>query len=289
MSNLVLEGGTNALAQPSPWRHDAADINREERKRKLSPSSFFFSQAQAIALAASYFDRSRLSCRVRPGVAKKHTHRIHLALFGQLMASLEFLLKDFVARVIDVIPTFDEALIRAEWLRVDTARILSMRSTVTTAGALLLHPTVGWQQPEIANRRYKELFSSQPILADEVQELDRLWILRHSVAHNAGFVSAYDAARAGFPHIADKVADIDEEFILETFKFLVDIAERVAQGVGDTVLCRWLASRKTLGPNYIRDKEIYTALKLLSTFVDSRAQDLPRITKGPYTMDFARV
>jgi hypothetical protein len=278
-----------SVEQPNPWRHDAADIKREELKRKLSPASFFYSQGRAIALAASYFDRRRLSPRVHAGVAMKHMHRIHLAMFGQLMASLEFLLKDFVARVIDVVPIFDEALIKADWLRVDTARILSIRSAVTTAGALLLHPTIGWQQPEMANRRYKDLFSSQPILPDEVQDLDRLWILRHSVAHNAGFVSAYDAARAGFPHIADKVADIDEEFILETFDFLARIAERVAQGVGETVLCKWLASRKALGPNYARDKDIYTALKLLSTFVDSRAQDLPRITKGPYTRDFARV
>lgn len=277
------------LTQPDPWEYDAADIAREELKRKLSPASFFFSQGQAMVLAASYFDKPRLAAKVRPGVAKKHRHRIHLALFGQLMASLEFLLKDFVAKVIDAVPTFDEALLKADWLRVDTARILSMRSAVTTAGSLLMHPTVGWQQPDMVNRRYKELFSSQPILPSEVQELERLWVLRHSVAHNAGFVSAYDAARAGFPHIADKVADINEDFVRETFDFLAEIANRVAEGVGDTVLCRWLATRKALGPNYSRDKGTYTSLKLLSTYIPSRAQDLPKITKGPYSKDFARV
>jgi hypothetical protein len=277
------------LTQPDPWEHDAADIEREELKRNLSPASFFFSQGQAMVLAASYFDRPRLAASVRAGVAKKHRHRIHLALFGQLMASLEFLLKDFVAKVIDAVPTFDEALLKADWLKVDTGRILSMRSAVTTAGSLLLHPTVGWQQPEMVNRRYKDLFASQPILPAEVQELERLWVLRHSVAHNAGFVSAYDAARAGYPQVADKVADINEELIDETFDFLTEIARRVAEGVGDTILCRWLATKKALGANYRRDKETYTSLKLLSTFVPSRARDLPKITKSPYTKDFARL
>jgi hypothetical protein len=264
-------------------------MEREERKREQSPASFFFSQGQALVLAAEYFKDDRLNRDARGGVADKHRHRIHLALFGQLMASLEFLFKDFIARVVDLVPTFDDHLLKADWIKVDAARILSMRSAVTTAGSLLLHPTLGWQQPEEVNRRYKALFGVEPITAAEVHTLETLWILRHSVAHNAGFVSAYDAARAGVTELADKVADIDQKYVSDSFDFLCKIAQRVADNVGHQVVMRWLATRKALGPDYIRDKDTYCALKLLATYVASRAKDLPTITKGPYTSDFNKV
>ena len=277
------------LTDPQAWEFESADVRREELKRNLSPASFFFSQGQALVLAAGYFRDDRLSRIAFAGVAKKHRHRLHLAIFGQLMASLEFLFKDFVAKAIDAVPTFDDQLVKADWLKVDTARILSMRSASTTAGSLLLHPTLGWQQPEEVNRRYKALFNAEPIAANEIEDLDRLWILRHSVAHNAGFVSAYDAARSGMAHLSDQVAHIDDEFLRASFAFLCTISKRVAERVGDTLVCRWLSTRKPLGPNYLRDKATFTSLKLLATFVPSRARELPSITKGRYTSDFRRV
>lgn len=277
------------MLDPQVWTTDTADRNREEEKRWDSPSSFFFSQGQALVLSAEYFCDSRLRRKARSGVALKHLHRLHLAIFGQLMASLEYLVKDFVAGVIDAVPIFDEKLIKAEWLKVDTARILSMRSASSSAGSLLLHPSLGWQQSDEVNKRYKYLFGVEPILQTEIQTLEKLWVLRHSVAHNAGFVSGYDAARAGIPYLAEEVAHLDEDFIKDAFEFLSAIAKRLAEHVGQNVLFKWLATRKAIGPDWNRDKETYTHLKLLATYVPSRAQDLPRITKGSYTEDFKKL
>lgn len=275
-----------ALQDPKTWTHDAKDMKREEAKREQSPASFFFSQGHALVLAGAYFHNERLTVGSRGGVATKHRHRIRLALFGQLMASLEFLLKDFVAKVVDTVPTFDKDLLKAKRLQVDAARILSMKSAATTAGALLLHPTMGWQDPEEVNKRYESLFSAAPIANEERPVLEELWILRHSVAHNAGFVTAYDAARAGMPHLAGEVADIDQPFLKDSFQFLCQIARRIAEDVGDKVVCRWLKERQLAGRDYSRDKEVYTRLKLLRTYVPSRARELPKMRKSAYTSDF---
>ena len=167
---------------PIRWTSDAADMAREERKREVSPSSFFYSQGQALVLAAEYFRDDRLAPGARGGVARKHRHRIHLALFGQMMAALEFLLKDFVASVVDLVPTFDEALLQSRWLEVDARRVLSLRSASSTAGSVLLHGTLGWHDSETVNKRYSALFQKAPIENTEVPDLDRLWLLRHSVA-----------------------------------------------------------------------------------------------------------
>jgi hypothetical protein len=208
---------------PAKWQSDAADIAREEQKREHSPSSFFFSQGGALVLAAEYFCDSRLATGTHWGVAAKHRHRIHLALFGQLMAALEFLFKDFVASVVDLIPTFDEQLQKSDWIQVDTRRVMTFRSVSSTPGALLIHPTQGWHDPRQVNLRYKHLFKREPIAKDEIPLLDQLWILRHSVAHNAGFLTTYDAIRGEMPDLAESVAAIDAQYITEAFRTICEI------------------------------------------------------------------
>ena len=276
------------LTDLHPWVHDAADLKREEQKRWYSPSSFFFSQGQSLVLAASYFRDTRLTSTARGGVARKHRHRIHLALFGQLMASLEYLFKDFIAQVIDLTDVFDEKVKKAKWIEVDAGHVLSVRTVKTTPGALLLHSTLGWQDSRTVNVRYSDLFLFQPIDQPEIDTLDRLWVLRHSVAHNAGFVTARDAARAGVPALSNAVVDLNEEFIRETFDFLCNIAKRVATEVGDRVVLEWLRSKKEVEANWKRDKQTYTWLKYLAAYIPSRARELPKIRKGTYTADFAR-
>lgn len=270
------------------WPYDAADLQREEEKRWYSPASFFFSQGQALVLAASYFRNDRLTPQARGGVARKHRHRVHLALFGQLLASLEYLFKDFIAQVVDVVDIYDEQIKKADWITVDAGHILSVRTARGTPGAMLLHPTMGWQNPKNVNARYSRLFEFSPIHASEIETLEQLWVLRHSVAHNAGFVTSHDAARAGMPHLSNEVAAIDDEFIREAFYFLCEIASRVAESVGDTVLIAWLKSRVDAGKDYKRDKQTYSLLKWLATYVDSRAQAIPRVLKGQYSDDWAR-
>lgn len=271
---------------PAAWQSDAADIRREEDKRERSPGSFFWSQGHALVLAAQYFDNNRLVPQARGAVATKHRHRIHLALFGQLMAAFEFLLKDFVASVIDTVPEFDEALVKADWVEIDPNRVLLFRSAAASPGALLIHPTLGWHDPPKVNSRYQELFKRQPIAKAEFPTLAQLWILRHSVAHNAGYVTAYDARRGGMPELTESVAAIDAAFIADSFAFLSTIAKRLATDVGEAVLRAWLQGKAGDGANYRRDKDNYVALKLIAAYVESRSQPLPQIRKGSYTVDF---
>jgi hypothetical protein len=119
---------------PEPWNADTTDTERDERKRQSSPASFFFSQGQAICLSADYFTDDRLVENARGGVAKKHRLRIHLALFGQLMASFEYMLKDFIARAIDVSDILDEKVKTSKWIDIDVARVLGIRTAQYAVG-----------------------------------------------------------------------------------------------------------------------------------------------------------
>lgn len=277
------------LQKLDEWKHDSCDVKREEDKRWQSPSSFFFSQGKALVLAAGYFADDRLVSKARGGVAVKHRHRIHLALFGQLMASFEYFLKDFVAAVVDSTSIFDEQIKKAKWIDVDVDRILALRNIVQpSTGTFLLHPTLGWYDPENVNNRYTDLFQYQPLLCSEIPELNRLWVLRHSVAHNAGLVTANDAGRMGLCNLSNSVVDIDATLISEAFSFLGAIAYRIAENVGDRVVLKWLQSQANQGPDYKRDSHTYTWLKLLATCIRSRTKDLPKITKSSYTKDFTR-
>ena len=83
-------------------------------------------------LAAGYFTNKRLAKSARGGIGFKHRHRIHLALFGQLMASFEYFLKDFVARAVDATTNLDEKIQKEKWLEINVDRVLANRS-----GALL--------------------------------------------------------------------------------------------------------------------------------------------------------
>lgn len=169
--------------------------------------------------AAKYFSDERLVDNASGEVAKKHRHRIQLALFGQLMASYEYMLKDFLARIIDIIDIFDQKLIKQKWISIDTERILSQRIAQTTVGSLLIHPTLSWQDPDQVNERCKFVLGNEIIFPSEIPTLNRLWVLRHSVAHNAGFVTSPDAGRIGSAIISEKVINTDDNFILETFEF----------------------------------------------------------------------
>ncbi len=273
-----------AFPTPDVWHRDTADARRDERKRGASPTSYFFTQGQSLVLAASYFSDDRLAVAARGGVALKHRHRIQLALFGQLMASFEYMLKDFVAKEIDASTLLDERILKEKWIGVDTARILAVRNATSTPGAMLVHASQGWHAPRTVNDRYVALFDRTPISNTETSTLDKLWVLRHSVAHNAGYVTQYDATRIGSTDLQDDVANVDAEFIRETFEFLRPIARRVAD-IGNALLISWL---HTVGAtkDFERDRPTYQALKQLSAYVESRTRELPEMSEATYEADF---
>lgn len=274
---------------PQTWERDTAESQRDENKRLYSPCSFFFSQGQALITAAKYFSDDRLVDNASGEVAKKHRHRIRLALFGQLMASYEYMLKDFLARIIDIVDIFDQKLIKQKWISIDTERILSQRVAQTTAGSLLIHPTLGWQDPNQVNERYKFVLGNEIILPSEIPTLNRLWVLRHSVAHNAGFVTSPDAGRIGSATISEKVINTDDDFMLDTFEFLKPIAKRLAETCGNSALQQWLKSTVDLDANYERDRLIYERLKLVGTYLPGRPRPLPEFIEQDYLNDRANI
>lgn len=273
--------------QPAAWNRDSADIARENTKREKSPCSFFCSQGRSLCLAAEYFSDDRLSEEARGGVANKHRHKNQLAIFGQLMAAFEYMLKDYVAKAIDATSVFDDKIKTQTWLEVSTDRVLSQRIAQSSIGSMLVHPTLGWHSPETVNERFKNLFNVSPISGAELGTLSTLWILRHSVAHNAGFVTAHDAARIKQPALAEKVVSIDGQFIADAFAFLKVIAERTASDCGKSILKRWFCTVKEYGQNFQRDEIAYGRVKHLATCVVSRTQSLPAIAEATYQADWA--
>lgn len=271
------------------WNRDSVDIARENTKRKESPCSFFFSHGRSLVLAAEYFHDDRLSEEARGGVALKHRHKIQLALFGQLMAAFEYMLKDFIAKSIDAAAVFDEKLKQQEWLSITTERVLSQRIAQSTIGSMLVHPTLGWHSPETVNDRYKAIFNVTPFDGGDIKKVFVLWVLRHSVAHNAGFVTAHDSARINQPVLTEKVAQIDEIFIKDTFNYLCLIASRLAVSCGKSMLKQWFKSMKTYGQNWERDQNAYMAIKLLGSYVSSRNQELPTYDQAAYSADWVAI
>ena len=270
----------------SPWTRDTADITRENKKRQASPTSFFHSQGRTLCLAAEYFKDERLADDARGGVAIKHRHKNQLAIFGQLMAAFEYMLKDFVAKSIDATNVFDEKIKEQDWLSITTDRVLSQRVAQTSIGSMLVHPTLGWHTPETVNARFKNLFNCPAFQGADIKTLNTLWILRHSIAHNAGFVTAHDAARIGQPKLSEKVVDINADFIKETFDFLKAISNHIATTCGKSILKQWFKSKKEYGADFARDEVEFTKVKLLSTCVTSRTADLPILTVVEYNADW---
>lgn len=269
------------------WAHATADVVRENTKRQSSPASFFCSHGQTLCLAAGYFRDDRLSEAARGGVASKHRHKNQLAIYGQLMAAFEYMLKDFVAKVIDATSAFDDKVKAQDWLSVTTDRVLVQRVVQASIGATLVHPTLGWHTPDVVNQRFKAVFNTQPILGTEIRTLNILWIIRHSVAHNAGFVTAHDAARINLPALAERIVKIDEEYIQEAYEFLKVIAQRVASGTGTAVLRQWLQTVKPYGSDFARDQPTYVRLKHLASCVVPRTHELPVVGEPDYNADWA--
>lgn len=237
-------------------------------------------------LAAGYFTNERLAEAARGGIALKHRHRIHLALFGQLMASFEYFLKDFVAKAVDATTNLDEKIRKERWLEVDVDRVLANRSGMATVGSTLVHSTLGWHSPALVNERYARLFSRNAFSADASETLEKLWVLRHSVAHNAGMIIHYDATRIGNEMLADHAADINADFISETFQFLSPIAETICKECGGNLLRKHFQPLNPRGPDFVADMPAYSKLKPLAEYLKSRTQELSPVDRPSYEADF---
>jgi hypothetical protein len=274
---------------PDTWSRDTAEFQRDEEKRRQSPCSFFFSQGRALVLAAGYFNEDRLTSSAKGGVAGKHRHRIQLSLFGQLMAAFEYMLKDFISQTLDACDVIDDKIKDADWVTVGVEQILSQRSSDTTVGSLLVHPTMGWHYPIRVNNRFETLYGNAVIEESEIPTLERMWIIRHSVAHNAGFVTSPDAARFGSSDISEEVVNTNRDFMSSALDFLTPIAKRTGERCGKCLLHQWMRSISDLEPEFRRDEIIYKRIKYLGTYIDSRPTALPALNEDDYLRDYNMV
>ncbi len=267
---------------PASYSSDAADIAREESKRTASPPSFFFSRSWSQVLAATYFTDDRLAGGYS-AVAAKHRHRIQSATLGQMMAAFEWCIKDFFAQVIDATDLFDDKVEDAKWIVVEKSRLLAQREATASIGAILIHPTQGWHDTANLQGRYSDFFAASPLSNAEADTLERLWILRHSVAHNAGFVTNHDAYRMRAPALSERSVRIDEPFLNEAYGFLTGIVRRLGDPVGSAIMKRWL-TEKSIGL-FSDDVLTYRALKHITAVVEGRNTDLPEIDEAMYQAD----
>ncbi len=268
---------------PDAYTATAADIARDQEKRAASPPSFFYGQAWGIKLAAGYFTDERLATGSHSAVATKHRQRIQNAAFGQLMASFEFCVKDFIAQIVDATDLYDQAVEQSKWIEAVKSQILSQREGRSSIGGVLIHPLLGWHDPQTVNARYSALFDHDLIEPHQVDVLKRLWILRHSVAHNAGLITGHDAYRLKAPSLSEKQVRIDPEFLEATIGFLGEIVMRMGDPIGIGVTKRWLCNKAT--GDWDQDRDVYVTLKLIGTVQESRAQALPEIGEDAYAAD----
>lgn len=220
-----------------------------------------------------------------PGTANKHKNRTRSALFVQLMATFEFAMKDFIARTLDHTHIYDDAATGWAWLNIDVPSVLGTREGSGRLGGLLVHPIQGWQTPDTMNSRYTDVFKRQPVAKDETETLQDLWIVRHSVAHNGGLVTPADARRLRSGALAEKQVLIDVSFLEQASAFLRGIVGRLESVIGPSLLARWF--KQGASGQWAQDEQYYIPIKLLTTYVQSRARPLPAITEQDYNGDLA--
>lgn len=201
------------------------------------------------------------------------------------MSPDEFCLKDYIAQVIELTDVFDERVNTAGWISVDKSRILAQRDVAASVGAILIHPLLGWHEPDTVNERYVSLSGNAPIADDESQSLQRLWIIRHSVAHNAGFVTHHDAYRLRAATLRESAVQITQAFLTETVSFLGGIVQRLAEDkpIGKSIMGQWIRLRST--GVWADDRDAYKALRLVMTVEKNRVRKLPSFTTSYYTKD----
>lgn len=267
---------------PDPNTSESADAQRDERKRLASPPSSFFAQSQAVLTAVNYFEPLHSGY---PGTASKHKNRTRSALLVQLMAAFEFTMKDFIAQTLDTTHIYDDDVKGWSWLQIDVATVMSTREGFTRLGAVLIHPLGGWQVPETMNSRYMDVYQREPIAADEIQPLRDLWIVRHSVAHNGGFVTEADSRRLRTPALADRQILVDRQYLVDSVEFLRRIVRRLQDVVGPALLRSWFTAGSA--GSWDQDEPLYGRLKHLVAYVESRIQELPTVDEQAYNADRA--
>lgn len=269
-----------AFPTPSISAVESSDAHRDEKKRQCSPPSSFYAQSQAILTGVRYLEPLHSGYG---GAARKHKNRAWSALLVQLMSAFEFAMKDFVAQALDITHIFDDEIASWDWLELNIAAVLGTRDGSGQLGAVLIHPLLGWQTPEKMNSRYQDAFGRQPIAKAELSPLRDLWIVRHSIAHNGGVITAPDARRLRESVLTNEQILVDLDYLERSTEFLRTIVGRLESVIGIELLKRWF--EEAASGKWDTDKDVYTRLKLLTTYVKSRPKALPEVDEAMYLTD----
>jgi hypothetical protein len=148
---------------------------------------------------------------------------------------------------------------------------------------------MGWHDTDEVNQRFQTLFERQIFEKEEAQRLQRLWIIRHSVAHNGGYVTHHDAYRLQAPTLREAAIAMDYAFLKETTDFLRGIVLKLEHDkpIADRVVGEWIR-RKATG-SWPDDKVAYKRIRAIVTVVRKRTDDLPNVTKKIYSADRRRL
>ena len=82
-------------------------------------------------------------------------------------------------------------------LSIDPSRLAAHRlSGVTSIGMLLADSLGGWHSPDAVNQHFKNLYMKPQLFSnDDIERINVLWQLRHSIVHTGGTLTAADAQK----------------------------------------------------------------------------------------------
>lgn len=270
------------MAVELPGTSDGA-AQRERRlsdKLERSPGSFFKARARDLVLAAGYAN-DRLPGNAYGGTSQRHYHTVCGATYAVLLSSFELTIKSLYARSIDCTGRYDDRLKGDTKLTIKPELILANRD-VTGAGDVFASQWNAWQAPTEVNQRFCKLIEINPLDNTAVAALEKLWQIRHVIAHSSGVTSRLDRHRLGGAIEADRALVIDGDYLAVVEERLLAIMTSAAAVVGKRLLDDYFDRN----PAWDTEQVEFTALLLLGRVV-GQTQDLPEVTEADFDAEQA--
>lgn len=270
------------MAVELPGTSDGA-AQRERRlsdKLERSPGSFFKARARDLVLAADYANE-RLPANAYGTTSRRHYHTVCGATYAVLLSSFELSVKSLYACIIETTSRYDERLKGDKKLTIRPELILANRE-VAGAGDVFASQWNAWQAPSEVNDRFRSLMEIDPLDNAAVADLEKLWQVRHVIAHSSGVTSRLDRHRLGGPIEADRALVIDGSYLEVVEHRLLAIMRAAVEVVGIRLLDDYFAGQ----PAWATNEGEFTDLFLLGRVV-SQTQDLPEVTEASFNAEQA--
>lgn len=265
-----------------PETSDGA-AQREQRlsdKLERSPGSFFKARARDLVLGASYANE-RLPANAYGATSRRHFHTVCGATYAVLLSSFELSLKSLYARIIDRTGRYDDMLKGDKGLTIKPELILANRD-VAGAGDVFASQWNAWQSPTEVNKRFRNLIAVDPLDNAAVADLEKLWQIRHVIAHSSGVTSRLDRHRLAGAIEADRALVIDGDYLVVVETHLLAIVTAATAVVGTRLLDDYFSNQPTWDAN----EDEFAALFLLGRVV-GQTQNLPVVAEDDFNAEQA--